>query len=259
MWQVFGSAAAALGSAALNAGGQYLSAQSSNDTSAANAALQYQYQKEFAQNGIRWRVADAKAAGIHPLAALGAQTFSYNPVAVQAGDNGVGRALASMGQGIDRAVNAKALAEERALDMQLKNAQIANVNAQTDAVRAQAAASRAATARSALPPPMPRANEHNQSPYWEKPIVSDSFRLDHRGRPVDIIPSQALKDRVEDIFGVEWMPFITAWIDNFKAKQLGWKVKDHWWDDEKGHYTKKKPSSRSSGFGRNIKNSYSFY
>ena len=39
-----------------------------------NANKQYEMQKEFAQNGIRWKVADAKAAGIHPLAALGAQT-----------------------------------------------------------------------------------------------------------------------------------------------------------------------------------------
>lgn len=35
--------------------------------------------KEFAQNGIQWKVADAKAAGLHPLAALGAQTTSYAP------------------------------------------------------------------------------------------------------------------------------------------------------------------------------------
>lgn len=37
-------------------------------------------QREFAQNGIRWRVDDAKAAGLHPLAALGASSASYSPV-----------------------------------------------------------------------------------------------------------------------------------------------------------------------------------
>lgn len=36
-------------------------------------------QKEFAQMGIRWRVDDAKAAGIHPLAAVGASGASYSP------------------------------------------------------------------------------------------------------------------------------------------------------------------------------------
>lgn len=43
-----------------------------------------QLQKEFAQHGIRWRVEDAKAAGIAPLAALGASTVSFQPFHVQA-------------------------------------------------------------------------------------------------------------------------------------------------------------------------------
>lgn len=39
---------------------------------AQNVALQ----REFAQNGIRWKVEDARAAGISPLAAMGAQGYS---------------------------------------------------------------------------------------------------------------------------------------------------------------------------------------
>lgn len=39
-------------------------------------------QKEFAQNSIQWRVNDAKAAGLHPLAALGANGTTYTPSAV---------------------------------------------------------------------------------------------------------------------------------------------------------------------------------
>lgn len=41
-------------------------------------------QKEFAQNTIQWRVADAKAAGLHPLFGLQGNnaTFSPNPVTV---------------------------------------------------------------------------------------------------------------------------------------------------------------------------------
>lgn len=64
---------------------------------AKNRALQ----KEFAQRGIQWKVADAKAAGLHPLAALGAQTSSP---AVQVGGSPLGDSLASMGQDISRAV-----------------------------------------------------------------------------------------------------------------------------------------------------------
>lgn len=39
-------------------------------------------QKTFAKMGVQWRVNDAKKAGIHPLAALGAQTFSGSPISV---------------------------------------------------------------------------------------------------------------------------------------------------------------------------------
>ena len=93
--------------------------------SQANAAklnqLNYEHQKEFAQNGIRWRVADAKAAGLHPLAALGAQGASYSPSAV-IGDSPDFSFLKDMGQGIDRAMDAKATQKERAEKEEKSNA-----------------------------------------------------------------------------------------------------------------------------------------
>ena len=56
--------------------GGLMSNESNEDAGNANAALQ----REFAQNGIRWKVADAEAAGIHPLYALGAQTSPASPL-----------------------------------------------------------------------------------------------------------------------------------------------------------------------------------
>lgn len=85
--------------------------------SGANAAAinqaNYEHQKEFAQNGIRWRVADAKAAGLHPLAALGAQTSGYTPSAV-VGDSPDFSFLRDIGQDVGRAIDAKSTAAERA-------------------------------------------------------------------------------------------------------------------------------------------------
>ncbi|QXP44322.1 MAG: DNA pilot protein [Arizlama microvirus] len=74
-------------------------------------------QREFAANGIRWRVADAKAAGLHPLAALGSSGSSFSPITVGGGgsysvdrqyDRGsdIGASLSNMGQGIGRAMAA---------------------------------------------------------------------------------------------------------------------------------------------------------
>ena len=81
--------------------------------SSANASFNYDAQKEFAQNGIRWRVEDAKRAGIHPLYALGASTKGFSPVSSYGGDFGISDAAANFGQGLDRAAQAKMTKEER--------------------------------------------------------------------------------------------------------------------------------------------------
>lgn len=73
-----------------------------------------QWQKRFAQRGIRWRVKDAKKAGLHPLAALGAQIPGFAP-SFQVGNAGdiiasgganAGSLYAQAGQDIGRAVAA---------------------------------------------------------------------------------------------------------------------------------------------------------
>lgn len=84
--------------------------EAAQDANAANIATQ----KEFAQNGIRWKVEDAKAAGIHPLAALGANTMSFSPSVVGAPDTTAGT-FGEMGQNISRAISATRTEEERTL------------------------------------------------------------------------------------------------------------------------------------------------
>lgn len=74
-----------------------------------NASKQSKLQEKFAKRAIQWKVADAKAAGIHPLYALGAQTTSYSPVSV--GD--VSSGLSNAGQDISRAVEAARSPEDR--------------------------------------------------------------------------------------------------------------------------------------------------
>lgn len=59
-------------------------------------------QKQFAQSGIQWKVNDAKKAGVHPLFALGANTTSFQPVAM----GGSVPDLGAMGQNIGNAIDA---------------------------------------------------------------------------------------------------------------------------------------------------------
>lgn len=104
--------------------------------------LNYEHQKEFAQNGIRWKVADAKAAGLHPLAALGASTAQYTP-ATAIGDSPDWSFLADAGQSIGRAVDAKRTQQERVEQQQKQDAAFAlkaeNQKAENDLIRAQTA------------------------------------------------------------------------------------------------------------------------
>ena len=98
-------------------------------------------QKEFAQHGIRWKVEDAKKAGLHPLYALGGSVSTYSPTISAMGDNaGLGRGIAEAGQNLGRAIESTRTADERTkarmdalalrrgeLQNQMLEAQIANL------------------------------------------------------------------------------------------------------------------------------------
>lgn len=117
-------------------------ADKANSAAQANAERNIQLQKEFAQNGIQWKVQDAEKAGIHPLYALGASTTSFAPVSVghqstdfsglaSAGQN-IGRAIdqtrntGDKGQAILQTAAAQATVEGLRLDNDIKRAQLAS-------------------------------------------------------------------------------------------------------------------------------------
>lgn len=135
------------------AGSSLLGGLISSNTAQNNADKNTALQREFAQNGIRWKVEDAKKAGIHPLYALGANTHSFAPVSV---GGGMGPALASMGQDVGRAINATQTAPERmsAYSEAAQKLQLDNMSLQN-----QLLASRVATLNQAGGnPPLPNAD-----------------------------------------------------------------------------------------------------
>jgi len=107
--------------------GSSIAADSAEDQATQNANLQ----REFAQYGIRWKVDDAKAAGLHPLYALGGSgaAFAPNPITI----NPMAQALGDMGQNVARAIQAQQTPEERekhAASVGVMKAQIAKDEAQ---------------------------------------------------------------------------------------------------------------------------------
>lgn len=110
------------------------------------AREQLQFQMDAAKQGIQWRVADAKAAGISPLVGLGAPTFNPSPIALQGGsfDNpmaGMATSLGNAGQDISEAVGRGLTAAQRA-ELAMKTQQLSETSrlndAQTNMLNAQA-------------------------------------------------------------------------------------------------------------------------
>lgn len=180
-------------------------------------------QKEFAQNGIQWKVEDAKKAGIHPLAALGAQTHSFSPVSV--GDPA--SSLSNVGQNLDRAIDSTSDQTTRvaSYDTALRKLQLERGTLENDILRQQLASSIALrtqagrspgipTSMSANPAlvghaelpqvpgivtdnPLPRIAPDSNSPHQEPGAVTDMghSRTSHGYFP---LYSKDAKERLED-------------------------------------------------------------
>lgn len=114
--------------------GGLFSDNSAEKQRAHNEALQ----REFAQNSIQWRVADAKKAGVHPMYALGAPSMSP---AVSISESGVGKAMGSMGQDISRAMFATQSQETRdtMFNKTLQDLQVQNFTLKNDLLASQIA------------------------------------------------------------------------------------------------------------------------
>lgn len=114
-------------------------------------------QKEFAQTGIQWKVADAKAAGIHPIFAMGGNTASYSPTSSNfTADTSMSNAMSRAGQDIGRAVNATQNQAGRvdAFTQAAQALQLEGGKLDNDIKRAELA-SRNARLQQQINPPMP--------------------------------------------------------------------------------------------------------
>lgn len=105
---------------AVSAGTSILGNLMNKDTVAQTNKQNYEMSKEFAQNSIQWRVADAKKAGINPLAALG-MNASYAPSAQASTSGDYG--LSAAGQATGKAMQSMAF---RQMEAQLEGQLLAN-------------------------------------------------------------------------------------------------------------------------------------
>lgn len=134
-----------------------------------------QLQKDFAQQGIRWKVEDAKAAGIHPLYALGANTTSFSPVSI---GNDLSTGIANAGQDLSRAIDATRTHGERsaAVTKTMQDLSLQRMGLENELLSAQIAKTRQAGQPPARPDP-------STNPYL----------IPGQGQAVPTVEDQALK------------------------------------------------------------------
>lgn len=210
----------------------------------------YAMQKEFAQSGIRWRVEDAKAAGVHPLFALGGGGAAASPTAYVGGDTSVshsGDYLAKMGQDLGRAISATSTAAERSEN---KIGQLAIERGELENALLR---SKLAKENAQIGPPMPGAQmspgpehgffeykpaevapHHPQAPSIEAGPLQPYTQFRDGGDKIVAMPHSSLK--VEDEFGA---PLMAEWwannkimpSDTLKPPENVWRKK---WPDADG-------------------------
>lgn len=165
---------------------------------------QQDMQVKFAKKGIQWKVADATAAGLHPLAALGANTMSYSPIQV----GGTAELMANMGQDVGRSIQATQNGTERAAGA-LGALQLERAGLENDLLRTQIASENSRLAAQ-IGPPMPTDGGAGQS------IPGQGNSLKMGGMTIKTDPGTSNSQDFENRYGepAEWLasPGI-AWND----------------------------------------------
>lgn len=103
------------------------------------AQMGYDFQREVYKNQYQWKAADAKKAGLHPLAVLGGGSYSGSPVST--GGTSYAKALGELGEGIGDAatayMNRDEIAAEKAKADQKFNKELDLLDAQIGEIRAR--------------------------------------------------------------------------------------------------------------------------
>jgi hypothetical protein len=207
-----------------------------------------QVSREIAQNQIRWRVADAKAAGVHPLYAIGAPSFSAP--SISAFSPGYGKAFGDMGQDLGRAITAAMSSKERA-----EEKRIARLSAMQNYQRGELENQRLATevalmqrgliGQTQLPPSGPSALKVENVP---EQVVPPPELIEGQGTEVPwpwsgSVPStanrpsqQTIEDMyggaVGEIYGFGWKlhDLVQQWkLDTARMMNQKYGLRTRWW------------------------------
>lgn len=240
----------------------------------------YQRQKEFAKSGIQWRAADAAKAGIHPLAALGAQTSGFSGYVGDTGGGFTGHsgadysALAQAGQDLGAAIDRPRSPGEKltAYAKTVQDLTLTRMGLENELLSSQVAKVRSSTAPG-IPSEMDNYLIEGQNvpgTVTEKPMqrtmagpggyrepgsVSDIGYAQNAYGGYSVIASDDVKRRIEDS-PEEWIHYyrnnIHPWFDSSARRPppIPLKYDHHWsYDPVFGYYqTRHRPSYEHQRF-----------
>lgn len=123
----------------------------------------YSQQERSLRNSIRWRVEDAKAAGIHPLYALGSAPMTMQPMTFQ---DAIGPAVQQMGQSMPDIIKPKMRYEDQVMEFETYRQMrtLADKNEAEAAYFAQLTANAAKPLTNINPPGLGIQHESGQMP-----------------------------------------------------------------------------------------------
>lgn len=156
-------------------------------------------QREFAQNGLSWRVQDAVRAGLNPLVGAGVSPQSASPIAVNADFD-----APALGQNISRAIHAASPESRRSATL----SQLAVERAKTEnEILKTELASKQRTLTQQVGPAMASAVENNiveGQPGSGRAFPEIAYVQSDDGR-IYVIPSQQFRDRAGTWDMLNWI------------------------------------------------------
>lgn len=212
-----------------------------NEAAAQQAEANYAHQKEFAQQGIQWKVNDAKAAGLHPIFALGANTHSFAPntVGTQSHDYS---GLAQAGQNIGRAIDATrdpASKQVAALNTAMAATQLEGAQLDNDIKRARLASAIATNTNrtgAGVPVPSgPQATHHFDGQGDAIRIENEGFELKSKrditdpGNPTQIPgsgPSVGYVKLGDNLYGPIMPPELAESYESDHVGAIDWQIRN---------------------------------
>lgn len=141
--QIFGKIVSSLAGPLISAGTALFEGSKNRDQQSKQFSQAQNFDREMAQNSIQYRVEDAKKAGLHPLYAIGANTYSPSSAFVGGqASPGIADAGRHIGQGVSDFFSQRDSQRLKDMQLALLDGQIKETDARADYYKALAAKDR---------------------------------------------------------------------------------------------------------------------